>query len=139
EAVPELSMIQLDSVSKRHGSQILFLDASFAVFRGEKVGLVGPNGAGKSTIFRLLVGQEQPDAGQVNVDRDTVIGYFDQNVGEMSGRSTLEETMAGAGEVSALRAELLELEAKMADPEQMDHLDELVERFGVVQARFDEL
>ena len=86
-------MIQLDSVSKRHGSQILFLDASLAVFRGERVGLVGPNGAGKSTVFRLIVGQEHPDAGQVNIDRNTVIGYFDQNVGEMSGRSVLEETI----------------------------------------------
>ena len=133
------SMIQLDSVSKRHGSQILFIDASFAVFRGERVGLVGPNGAGKSTIFRLLVGQEQPDAGQVAIEKNTAIGYFDQNVGEMSGRSTLEETMAGAGEVSTLRAELLRLEAAMADPEQFDELDELVERFGTVQARFDEL
>jgi len=132
-------MIQLDSVSKRHGSQILFIDASFAVFRGERVGLVGPNGAGKSTIFRLLVGQEQPDAGQVAIEKNTAIGYFDQNVGEMSGRSTLEETMAGAGEVSTLRAELLRLEAAMADPEQFDELDELVERFGTVQARFDEL
>ncbi len=132
-------MIQLDSVSKRHGSQILFIDASFAVFRGERVGLVGPNGAGKSTIFRLLVGQEQPDAGQVAIEKNTAIGYFDQNVGEMSGRSTLEETMAGAGEVSTLRSELLRLEAAMADPEQFDKLDELVERFGTVQARFDEL
>jgi ATPase subunit of ABC transporter with duplicated ATPase domains len=132
-------MIQLDSVAKRHGGQILFLDASFAVFRGERVGLVGPNGAGKSTVFRLLVGQEHPDAGQVSIDRNTVIGYFDQNVGEMSGRSTLEETMAGAGEVSTLRAELAELESAMADPDQFDRLDELVERFGAVQARFDEL
>ncbi len=132
-------MIQLDSVSKRHGAQILFLDASLAVFRGERVGLVGPNGAGKSTVFRLLVGQEHPDAGQVNIDRNTVIGYFDQNVGEMSGRSVLEETIAGAGEIATVRAELSKLEAAMADPEQMDQLDALVERFGVVQARFDEL
>ena len=70
-------MLQLDSVSKRHGSQILFIDASLAVFRGERVGLIGPNGAGKSTIFRMIVGQEHPDAGQVNVDRGVSIGYFD--------------------------------------------------------------
>ena len=86
-------MLQLDSVTKRHGSQILFIDASLAVFRGERVGLIGPNGAGKSTIFRLIMGQEQPDAGNVNVDRGVSIGYFDQNVGEMSGRSVLAETM----------------------------------------------
>ena len=132
-------MIQLDSVSKRHGSQLLFLDASLAVFAGDRVGLVGPNGAGKSTIFRLLVGQEQPDAGQVAVERGTTIGYFDQNVGEMTGESVLEATIRGAGELADLRRELGQLELAMADPDQLDRIDELVERFGVVQARFDEL
>ncbi len=132
-------MLQLDSVSKRHGSQILLIDASLAVFRGERVGLIGPNGAGKSTVFRMLVGQEQPDAGQVNVDRGVAIGYFDQNVGEMSGRSVLAQTIAGAGEVAHVGEELAALEAAMADPEQMDRLDVLVERFGEVQARFDAL
>lgn len=124
-------MIHLSSISKHYGKQILFVDASMSVFRGEKVGLVGPNGSGKTTIFRLVVREEQPDGGTVSVDRGVTVGYFDQNVGEMSGRSTLEETMAGAGEVSTLRAELLRLEAAMADPEQFDELDELVERFGV--------
>jgi ATPase subunit of ABC transporter with duplicated ATPase domains len=132
-------VLQLDSISKRHGSQILFLDASLAVFRGERVGLIGPNGAGKSTIFRMLVGQEPPDAGQVNVDRGVSIGYFDQNTGEMRGRSVLAETIAGAGEVAQVGEELAALEAAMADPEQMDRLTELVERFGEVQARFDAL
>ncbi len=132
-------MIQLDSVSKRHGSQILFVDASLAVQAGDRVGLVGPNGAGKSTVFRLMVGQEQPDAGQVNVERGVVIGYFDQSVGEMTGVSALEATIEGAGEVAALRRELAQLEQAMADPERGDELDELIERFGGVQARFDEL
>lgn len=106
---------------------------------GDRVGLIGPNGAGKSTIFRLLVGQESPDAGQVTVERGTQIGYFDQKVGEMTGMSVLEATICGAGEVSDLRLELQQLEGQMADPEQGDQLDVLVERFGVVQARFDEL
>lgn len=132
-------MIQLDAVSKRHGAQILFLDASLTVFRGERVGLVGPNGAGKSTVFRLIVGQELPDAGAVNIERDTRVGYFDQNVGEMHGQSVLEATIAGAGEVAGVRDELAKLEAAMADPEQADALGDLIERFGVVQARFDEL
>ena len=132
-------VIQLASVSKRHGSQILFVDADLAVFGGDRVGLVGPNGAGKSTIFRLLVGRESPDAGQVNIDRGITTGYFDQDVGEMTGRSALAETIAGAGEVAEVGQELQELETAMADPEQADKLDALVERFGVVQTRFDEL
>jgi len=132
-------MITLDNVSKRHGSQILYVDASMAVFRGEKVGLVGPNGAGKSTIFRLIVGQESPDEGTVSVERNVTIGYFDQDVGEMAGRTVLAETMAGAGEVSTLAAELHALEQAMADPDRADELERLVARYGEVQPRFDEL
>jgi ATPase subunit of ABC transporter with duplicated ATPase domains len=132
-------VLSLDSISKRHGSQILFIDASLAVFRGERVGLVGPNGAGKSTVFRLLVGQEHPDAGQVNVDRGVSVGYFDQNVGEMQGMSALAATIAGAGEVAKVGEELAKLEAAMADPDQADQLEQVIERFGEVQARFDSL
>ncbi|HEY4158989.1 MAG TPA: ABC-F family ATP-binding cassette domain-containing protein [Polyangiaceae bacterium] len=132
-------MIRLDSVSKNHGHQIVFMEASASVNRGEKIGLVGPNGSGKTTIFRLIVGEEQPDGGQVATDRGLTIGYFSQDVGEMSGRSVLEETMAGAGEVSKVAHELHTLEHAMADPARMDELESLVERFGEVQARFDEL
>jgi ATPase subunit of ABC transporter with duplicated ATPase domains len=132
-------VIRLDSVSKQHGRQILFLDASMSVFRGEKVGLVGPNGSGKSTIFRMIVDEEQPDSGQVAVEKGIVIGYFSQDVGEMSGRSVLEETMAGAGEVSEAAHELHSLEHAMADPARGGEMATLVERFGHAQARFDEL
>jgi len=132
-------MLRIDNLSLRHGSQILFVDASLTVNRGEKVGLVGPNGAGKSSIFRLVVGEDEADAGQVVLEKRTVVGHFDQQVGEMAGRSVLEETMAGAGEVSDVRHELHELELALADPEQADQLDTLIERFGEVQARFDDL
>ncbi|HEX4339004.1 MAG TPA: ABC-F family ATP-binding cassette domain-containing protein [Polyangiaceae bacterium] len=132
-------MIRLDSVSKQHGSQILFLDASMSVNRGEKVGLVGPNGAGKSTIFRMIMRTEPPDGGQIAVDRGVTIGYFSQDVGDMSGRSVLEETMAGAGAVSEAAHELHALEHALADPARIDELDALVEQFGHAQSRFDEL
>ncbi len=132
-------MIQLDSVSRQHGSQILFIDASLAVFSGERVGLVGPNGAGKSSIFRLLAGRETPDGGQVTIEKGITLGFFDQQVGEMSGESALEATISGTGEVAEQRKELAQLETAMADPEQMDQIETLVERYGQVQARFDEL
>ncbi len=132
-------MIRLESVSKQHGGRILFLDASMAVFRGEKVGLVGPNGAGKSTIFRMIVREEEPDSGSVLVEKRASVGYFSQSVGEMGGRSVLEEAIAGAGEVSAVAHELHQLELAMADPARAGDLERLVARFGNVQARFDEL
>ncbi len=132
-------MIRFDGVSKQHGRQILFVAASAVIHRGEKVGLVGPNGAGKSTLFRLVTREEEPDEGQVAIDRGVTVGHFSQDVGEMSGRSAVAETMDGAGPVSTVAAELHELEHALADPARADELDDLVERFGHVQARFDEL
>jgi ATPase subunit of ABC transporter with duplicated ATPase domains len=132
-------VIRLDSVAKQHGKQILFLDASGVVHRGEHVGLVGPNGAGKSTLFRLIMKQEEPDEGQVSIDRGVTIGYFSQDVGEMKGKSVVEETMDGAGPVSDVAHELKQLEHALADPAQSDQMDKLLERFGDVQARFDQL
>ncbi len=132
-------MIRLDNISKQNGHQIVFIEASAALNKGEKVGLVGPNGAGKTTLFRLITGQEQPDEGQVSVDRGITIGYFSQDVGEMSGRSAVAETMDGAGPVSAVAAELAALEAAMADPDRADEMEEIIERYGAVQGRFEEL
>src|SRR3982075_3727358 len=132
-------MIRLDNISKQNGHQILFIEASAALQKGEKVGLVGPNGSGKTTLFRMITGQEQPDEGQVAVDRGVTIGYFSQDVGEMSGRSAVAEVMDGAGPVSAVASQLKELEAAMADPDRADEMDAIIERYGETQARFAEL
>ena len=132
-------MIRLDNVSKQVGHQILFIEASAALQKGEKIGLVGPNGAGKTTLFRMISGQELPDEGQVSLDRGITIGYFSQDVGEMSGRSAVAEVMDGAGPVSVVAAELRELEAAMADPDRADDMDEIIARYGEVQHRFEEL
>jgi ATPase subunit of ABC transporter with duplicated ATPase domains len=132
-------MIRLDSISKQNGHQLLFIEASAALQKGEKVGLVGPNGAGKTTLFRMITGEDAPDEGQVAVDRGVTIGYFSQDVGEMAGRSAVAEVMDGAGPVSAVAVELKELEAAMGDPDQADDMESLIARYGEVQARFEEL
>jgi ATPase subunit of ABC transporter with duplicated ATPase domains len=132
-------MIRLESISKQNGKQIVFIEASAALQRGEKIGLVGPNGAGKTTLFRMITGEEQPDEGQVSADRGITIGYFSQDVGDMAGRSAVAEVMEGAGPVSEVAAELKALEAAMADPDQADRMDEIIARYGEVQGRFEEL
>jgi heme-transporting ATPase len=131
-------MIRFDNITKQNSHRILFLEASAALNRGEKVGLVGPNGAGKTTLFRMITGEEAPDDGQVMVEKQVSIGYFNQDVGEMSGRSAVAEVMDGAGPVSSVAAELKELETAMCDPDRAD-MDAVVERYGEVQARFEEL
>ncbi|PDS78848.1 ABC-F family ATP-binding cassette domain-containing protein [Rhizobium sp. L43] len=132
-------MIRIENISKQLSHRILFIEASAALNRGEKIGLVGPNGAGKTTIFRMINGEEQPDEGQVSCEKGVTIGYFNQDVGEMAGHSAVAEVMNGAGPVSIVAAELRELEAAMADPERADDMEEIIERYGEVQARYEEL
>ncbi|RUX21690.1 ABC-F family ATP-binding cassette domain-containing protein [Mesorhizobium sp. M2A.F.Ca.ET.042.01.1.1] len=132
-------MIRLENIGKQNGRQIVFIEASAALQKGEKVGLVGPNGAGKTTLFRMIIGEEQPDEGQVSVDRGVTIGYFSQDVGDMEGMSAVAEVMEGAGPVSAVAAEMRELEHAMGDPERADEMDAIIERYGELQHRFEEL
>ena len=126
------SLINLTNISKRYGRQILFVETSFQLNPGEKVGLVGPNGAGKTTIFRLIMGEEAPDEGTVSVPRRTTIGYFRQDIGEMSGRSVLDETIAGSGDLGELHHELKDLELAMSDPDRADDMESILHRFGEV-------
>ena len=132
-------MIRIENISKQNGHQIIFIEAFATLQRGEKAGLVGPNGAGKTTLFRMINGVEHPDDGHIAVDRGVTIGYFSQDVGEMSGRSVLAEVMDGAGPVSAVGEELRELESAMSDPDRIDDMDAIIERYGEVQGRFEEL
>jgi ATPase subunit of ABC transporter with duplicated ATPase domains len=132
-------MISFANVSKQYGKQILFVDASFQLNPGEKAGLVGPNGAGKTTVFRMITGEESPDEGEVTVPKKLTIGYFRQDVEEMSGRSVLDEAIAGSGRVGDLHHELEELQHAMADPDRVDEMDKILARFGEVQEEYDHL
>ena len=129
-------MIALTNVSKFYGEQRLFVDASFQLNPGDKAGLIGPNGSGKTTIFRMITGEETPDEGAVARAKQLTVGYFRQDVGDLSGRSVLEETIAGAGEVAELGAKLAELETRMGET---TDLDKVIEQYGEVQARFQAL
>ena len=132
-------MISFARISKQYGRQVLFVDASFQLNPGEKVGLVGPNGAGKTTLFRMIVGEEGPDEGEVSVPKKLTIGYFRQDVEEMSGRSVLDEAIAGSGRLGSLHHELEDLQHAMTDPERADEMDTILERFGEVQEEYDHL
>jgi len=132
-------MIALTSIHKQYGRQILFVDASFQLNPGEKVGLVGPNGSGKTTLFRMIIGEEVPDEGDISVPKRMTIGYFRQDVEEMSGRSVLDEAIHGSGRVGGLHHELERLNQAMADPAGAGDLDRLLERFGEVQEEYEHL
>jgi len=132
-------MISFSNINKQYGKQLVFVDASFQLNPGEKVGLVGPNGSGKTTLFRMVVGEEEPDDGDVSVPKRLNIGYFRQDVEEMRGRSTIDEAIAGSGRLGDLHHELESLHRAMEDPEQADRMDEVLERFGHVQEEYEHL
>jgi ATPase subunit of ABC transporter with duplicated ATPase domains len=132
-------MISFSNINKQYGKQLLFVEANFQLNPGEKVGLVGPNGSGKTTLFRMIVGEEAPDEGDVSVPKKLTIGYFRQDVEEMQGRSVLDEAIAGSGRLGDLHHELEALHHSMEDPEQADHMDRILERFGEVQEEYEHL
>jgi ATP-binding cassette subfamily F protein 3 len=130
-------MIHFSGISKQHGPQILFRDASFQILPGSRSGLVGPNGAGKTSIFRLIMGEEEFDAGEITKARNVVCGYFSQDVGAMSGRSALHEVMSASEDVTRLGQQIQEMEAAMCEPMVEDEMTELLERYGNIQAEFE--
>jgi ATPase subunit of ABC transporter with duplicated ATPase domains len=132
-------MISFSNIQKQYGKQLIFVDASFQLNPGEKVGLVGPNGAGKTTLFRMAMGEELPDEGEVSVPKKVTVGYFRQDVEEMQGRSVLDEAIAGSGRVGDLHHELEALQQAMEDPERADEMDKILERFGEVQEEYEHL
>ena len=132
-------MISFSSIHKQYGRQLIFVDASFQLNPGEKVGLVGPNGAGKTTLFRMVVGEESPDEGEVSVPKKLTIGYFRQDVEEMQGRTVVDEAIAGSGRVGDLHHELEALQRAMEDPARADEMDRTLQRFGEVQEEYEHL
>src|SRR5579859_5195683 len=132
-------VISFSNIHKQYGKQLIFVDASFQLNPGEKVGLVGPNGAGKTTLFRMVVGEDAPDEGEVSVPKKLTIGYFRQDVEEMKGRSVLDEAIAGSGPLGDLHHELADLHHAMGDPGQADDMDRILARFGEVQEKYEHL
>jgi ATPase subunit of ABC transporter with duplicated ATPase domains len=132
-------MISLSRISKQYGRQLVFVDASFQLNPGERAGLVGPNGAGKTTLFRMIVGEESADDGDVSVPKKMTIGYFRQDIEEMSGRSVLDEAIAGSGRLGDLHHELEALQNAMSDPDRLAEMDAILDRFGHVQEDYSHL
>ncbi len=131
-------MIALSNICKQYGRRVLLVDASFQLNPGEKVGMVGPNGAGKTTVFRMIAGEESPDAGELSIPKRTTVGYFRQDVEAMSGRPVLDEAIAGSGRLGDLHHELIDLEHAMSDPLRADEIETILARFGEVQHEYQE-
>ena len=130
-------MIHLSNITKQHGQQVLFRDASFQILPGTRSGLVGPNGAGKTSLFRIITGEEEVDAGEITLAKKTTVGYFSQDIGDMAGRSALDEVMAVSAETVRLAGELKEMEEKMGLPMSDADMEALLSRYGIAMEEFE--
>ncbi len=130
-------MIHLTNILKQHGSQILFKNASLQILPGTRVGLVGANGTGKTTLFNLITGEEEADDGQITYSKKATIGYFSQNVGDMSGRSALLEVMSAVSDVVQLGQAMEKMEAAMAEPMDDSAMETLLEKYGEAAEIFE--
>ena len=92
-------MIRLDNISKQNGSRLIFIEASAALQKGEKIGLVGPNGAGKTTLFRMLTGPEKPDAGLIRIGPSVKLAYVDQSRQTLNDKKTVWEEISGGQDI----------------------------------------
>lgn len=95
-------VLEFEDVKKAYGEQVLFEDLTFHLPPGAVVGVVGPNGAGKTTLFRLVVGEEQPDAGAVTLGETVDLAYVDQHRDDLDDENTVWEEISGGQETLEL-------------------------------------
>jgi len=91
-------VVEADGVTKGYGEQLLFEDLSFFLSPGGIVGIIGPNGAGKTTLFRLITGQESPDAGRIETGETVRLAYVDQTRESLDPDKTIWEAVSGGEE-----------------------------------------
>ncbi|MBF0363355.1 MAG: ABC-F family ATP-binding cassette domain-containing protein [Oligoflexia bacterium] len=133
-------MLQLSNISKIIGGQKLFSEVTFKINPGEKVGLVGANGTGKTTIFRMIMGEERADDGQISLATNTMLSYFSQSVGEMRGKTALMEVVAGHKRVNQLQIELKKYEEQLSNPNlEEKEMDKVLDKMGNAQSEFEKL
>jgi ATP-binding cassette, subfamily F, member 3 len=135
----ENPMVHFSNVTKNYGNKVLYKEGSFQINPGEKIGLVGPNGAGKTTIFRVLMGEEGIDQGQVGKPEKIRMAYFSQNIEDLRGRTALNEVLAANPEVPRIQARIKEIEAHLAEEMSEDAMTEILEEYGDLQAEFERL
>jgi ATP-binding cassette subfamily F protein 3 len=128
-------VIRLTGLHKSFGARYLFRDASMYAGARDRVAIVGPNGSGKTTLFEMIVGEQLPDEGRIDVPKDVVIGFLRQETDDLRGRSVLEEVLTAGSEVTDAAHRLAILEMEMAEASDEDRTV-LVDEYGRLQARF---
>lgn len=92
-------VIEANNISKSYGDKILFKDLNFSLPPNGIVGIVGPNGAGKTTLFRIIMGMEKPDNGEIKIGETVKVGYIDQSHQEINPEKTVWQVVSGENDI----------------------------------------
>ena len=128
-----------DKITKSFGGRTLYSGATLQLNAQERWALVGPNGSGKTTLLRIIMGEESPDEGTVSFARDTTVGYLEQETHLAGEKSALAEVVDSAHEVKEVERLVFELERQISECAPGPELDQLLERYGHAQDRFERL
>ncbi len=107
-------VVEADHVAKAYGDRVLIEDLTFKLPRGGIVGVIGPNGAGKTTLFRMIVGQEKPDAGSLRVGETVTLACVDQSRDALDGKKTVWEEISGGADTLSVGGRTLQSRAYVA-------------------------
>lgn len=129
----------MENVTKKYEDTLIFRDIYFRVSKGERIGLIGRNGAGKSTVFKLIMGQEQPTAGNVELDPKVKISYFSQ-FSELSGSLSVQQELELCfGQVTLIEQELHQIGEQLGQVTDDNQMNTLLERQAELFEQMDHL
>ena len=129
----------VDKITKSFGGRVLYSGATLQLNAQERWALVGPNGSGKTTLLKIIMGEEGADEGTVSFAKDATIGYLEQETKLAGEKSALAEVVDSAHEVKDVERLVAELERKISETAPGPELDQLLERYGHAQDRFERL
>jgi ATP-binding cassette subfamily F protein 3 len=129
-------MITLNHVQKQFGSKVLFKDCSLQIGVRDRLGLIGPNGSGKTTLFRMILGEESIDEGEILIAKGVKIGYLPQEVISFQGNTVLDEVLRSLTNITSLQDKMKILEEELSSLEDPKEQERLAKEYGKLQERY---
>jgi len=129
-------MITLNHVQKQFGSKVIFKDCSLQIGVRDRLGLIGPNGSGKTTLFRLILGEESVDEGEILIAKGVKIGYLPQEVISFRGNSVLDEVLKSLTSITSLQDKMKILEEELSSIQDPKKQERLANEYGKLQERY---